>query len=65
MKIRLVFSRFKIVVKSQVILFLSCFNYVMRLFFTPNAKYNRNIVESGTKHHKFKPTMILFTVFVV
>ena len=31
----------------------------------PNAKYNRNIVESGTKHHKFKPTMILFTVFVV
>jgi len=31
----------------------------------PNAKYNRNIVESGTKYHTFKPTMILFTVFVV
>ena len=57
------FSRISCKITSDT---LSCFKlYYEIVFFMPNAKYNRNIVESGTKHHKFKPTMILFTVFVV
>lgn len=31
----------------------------------PKAKYSKNIVRSGTKHHRFKSSMILFPVFVV